>query len=304
KGAINVENAGYYDISLLTTGVNASVSAAILYIDGAATIYTSANGVPKGTICEPSYPQEKASVFNIFEHKSENAVYLTSGTHEVKLTYKPSTGSGTGNVVKYALDCIKVLPHNGDVEYTSDLVDYADAPFYVEEGIEQEPWLINVYLDGETIENGDTYQITYDSSNENVLTFDADGYLTPVEPGYSDLSIVVAISGHTVATFNERVFVLADGLNKYIKNASFADGYVSFDTIMMNSEYEESGYDASVLVAEYEGNKMVNAEIVSVTSANTTYNVAFDADSNNDIKIYVWDADVFSKPLWFVTEVK
>lgn len=301
-GEIDVEENGYFDVELLTTGVNSSVSAAVLYVDDIGIIYSSKNGIPNGTICEPAYPQAQNEAFNIFSHVTGTPLFLNKGKHIVKLMYNPSAAGG--NVVKYALDCIKFTPYGKEVNYVSDLADLAQYPFYIGDGSVNE-WPVGVYVegDGNALQNGDKYQITYASSNENVLLFNADGVVSVLQTGYSDLSIVLASNGTTLAAFKERVFVLSDEYNRIIRNAEYKNNSVSFEAVQIDSNLEEKGFDGIVIAAAYNNGKLVSTQVVNLNNAQTKYNAAITGSGINSVKIFTLDPKVELRPIWYVTEV-
>lgn len=301
-GTIDVETEGYYNVELLTTGLKSAVSAAVLYIDGLGVIYSSNNGVSSGILCDPAYPQAQNEVYNIYSHVADDPVFLTEGQHEIKLVYKPSNDGG--QVVKYALDCIKLTPNNEDITYVSDLADLAEAPFY----LDGEPfeWPVGVYIDGEfdPIENGEKYQITYASTNEDVLSFDANGNVTAWQPGYADLSIVLAVGGRTLATFEERVYVLSDDSNRYIRHAEFDGEKVTFEAVQRTIEENEQGFAAKAVVGVYDGDRLVCVKAVDLSDGETSYEAEISATAENSIKIFALGSEFELSPIWDVTLVQ
>lgn len=292
ESAVNVEKTGWYDLSLFTNQYTRFISWAKLNVDGSEVLNTK---TAANTALDKVYPNE---TYQVKKFTAASPVYLTAGVHNISVDFGPATDSND-LVVKYKFDRVDVTPYGEDLTFTADLDDIAAAPFYISEDEEPTTETIVVKLNGGKIENGSTYQITYKSSNEEVMTVSADGEITPKKAGYSDVSVAVGIGGNTLETFSERVYVLDETYYRYIANAKYANGKLTFDAI---DGYEDTGFAATAYAAVYTGDTLTDVDIVALNENDTEYEANVTAKTGDTIMIFVWDANY--APVWFATEVK
>lgn len=289
-GMVDVKKAGFYNIALYANKWEGYLSAVALKVDGNQVLKSS--GGAKGEVLSPAYPE----TYNIAKHKAASPVYLTAGVHKLDVVFEPRTEQKN---IAYSFDYVEFTPDSTELEFTSDIEDLAEAPFFISDDEEVDGDTVTVYLNGSAISNG-TYQITYKSSNEEVMTIDADGNITPKAAGYSDISVEVGVSGNTLATFSARMYVLDENHTKYIANAKYASGKVTFDAIV---DEEDGGFAANGFVAVYTGTTLSDVKTVTLTEDQSEgYEVSVTANSGDKIMIFVWDEN--NAPVWFATEVK
>lgn len=297
-GFIDVKKAGFYNADLYAIKYESWLSAVTMKIDGNQIIKSSNNA--KGETLSNVYPDD---TYTVAKHKAASPVYLTEGEHKIEVTFAPRLGTDTKNV-HYSFDCVEFTPYGEDLTFTSDLDQIAGSPFYIIEDEEPTTETIVVKLNGGKIENGSTYQITYKSSNEEVMTVSAYGEITPKKAGYSDVSVAVGIGGNTLETFSERVYVLDETYYRYIANAKYANGKLTFDAIdgYEDTGYEDTGFAATAYAAVYTGDSLTDVDIVALSENDTEYEANVTAKTGDTIMIFVWDANY--APVWFATEVK
>ena len=293
-GEINVTEEGTYNIEFVGSkaGGNSYVSCGTMYIDGTEVFSQAGSMNDRGELVYSLGDGDwcKVCKYNL------DPVYLSEGKHSIKMVYTYPT-SDTSKGIRWALDTLTFTKDNTEEVFETNLGGLE--PYYSEYGTNDER--VIVYRNGVEIQNGSTYQITYASSNENVITIDGNGtIILGGKTGYSEISVVISRGGRVVSTLFGSLYVIDDNV-VYVRNAKYGDNKVSFDV----ENPDGVTYKGVAVVATYNATgELCDVHVVNIDETNAqTKSLESSVTGGVKAKVFLLESLKTLKPLWQATEI-
>lgn len=293
-GEINVTEEGTYNIEFVGSkaGGNSYVSCGTMYIDGTEVFSQAGSMNDRGELVYSLGDGDwcKVCKYNL------DPVYLSEGKHSIKMVYTYPT-SDTSKGIRWALDTLTFTKDNTEEVFETNLDELE--PYYSEYGTNDER--VIVYRNGVEIQNGSTYQITYASSNENVITIDGNGtIILGGKTGYSEISVVISRGGRVVSTLFGSLYVIDDNV-VYVRNAKYGDNKVSFDV----ENPDGVTYKGVAVVATYNATgELCDVHVVNIDETNAqTKSLESSVTGGVKAKVLLLESLETLKPLWQATEI-
>lgn len=227
-------------------------------------------------------------LFEMRDYYTTAPVHLNKGRNVIDVTvynrkYNPTTGNAFSSIYIAGLDYISFAKaielENPKAVLTTNTLQKGDtAQVKVMDGTKE-------------ITLSDVYQITYKSSNENVIDVDGNGTITAKMAGTAKISVEVMAmpSSEPIALSTEMITVTDDDI--YVSDFAADDsGNVSFKVVNRGDD-DLSG--VAIFAACYDDNKLIDVKMKSGVDIDSGANDGFDAKFDNfnnhmDVKVFVW----------------
>lgn len=292
-GEINVTEEGAYNIEFVGSkaGGKSNVSCGTMYIDGTEVFSQTGSMNNQGELI---YTLGDGNWCEVCKYNLD-PVYLSEGKHVIKMVYTYPTPAA--NAFRWALDTLTFTKDNTEEVFETNLDELE--PYYSEFGTNDER--VIVYRNGVEIKNGSMYQITYASSNENVITIDGNGtIILGDKTGYSEISVVISRGGKVVSTLFGSLYVIDDNV-VYVRNAKYGENKVSFDV----ENPDGVTYKGIAVVATYNATgELCDVHVVNIDETNAqTKRLESSVTGGVKAKVFLLESLETLKPLWQATEI-
>lgn len=292
---LNVQSAG--DYALLVAGtIGTALSPLSIKVNDNAPITLDCEGDDKN--CE--LLGEKYTLYNDYMNDLQLGDYLLTeplslneGRNNITVTV---SGLGSGSELA-VLDYMSL----------TKLVSYDDlAMDELEVCMVDSVQNIALSNDGVVITNEDVYEITYESSNEDVAVVDGTGAVTAVGMGTATISVAVYPQASTLtpAVVSQKITVVgADGV--WVSDMSVSNGDVSFNA---NALFASNAAEAVVACYDAQSGVLKSVDTVAVPAMSAGASTPLEAElstyaSGDNVSIMLFDSLGNIRPLWVKSNI-